>query len=180
MYGGMGVWAFGRNSPTPPHSHTPILFYRERYLLAKITLLPGDGIGPEVVSEAVRVLEAVASRWGHTFDFAERLLGGCSIDANGVALTDEVLADCQAADAVLLGAVGGPKWDDPAAKVRPEQGLLGLRKGLRVFANLRPIRVHPALVGASPLKPERLAGGDVLVVPRPPGGLCFGQAEGGG
>jgi 3-isopropylmalate dehydrogenase len=145
---------------------------------AKIVLLPGDGIGPEVVAEAVRVLAAVAAQHGHEFAFTERLMGGCSIDKHGVALTDEVLADCQAADAVLLGAVGGPKWDDPAAKVRPEQGLLGLRKGLGVYANLRPVRVHPDLVNASPLKPERLAGVDILVIRELTGGLYFGQPKG--
>ena len=145
---------------------------------ANITLLPGDGIGPEVVAEAVRVLEAVAQGCGHNFRFTERLMGGCSMDRHGVALTDEVLADCQASHAVLLGAVGGPKWDDPAAKVRPEQGLLGLRKGLGVFANLRPVRVHPSLIDASPLKPERLVGVDILVIRELTGGLYFGQPKG--
>ncbi len=145
---------------------------------ANITLLPGDGIGPEVVAEAVRVLEAVAQGFGHNFVFTSRLMGGCSIDAHGVALTDEVLADCQSAHAVLLGAVGGPKWDDPSARVRPEQGLLALRKGLGVFANLRPVRVHPSLVNASPLKPERLAGVDILVIRELTGGLYFGQPKG--
>jgi 3-isopropylmalate dehydrogenase len=147
-------------------------------LKANITLLPGDGIGPEVVAQAVRVLEAVAAAFGHTFVFSERLMGGCSIDRFGVALTDEVLADCQAGHAVLLGAVGGPKWDDPQAKVRPEQGLLGLRKGLGVFANLRPVRVHPSLIDASPLKPERLVGVDILVIRELTGGLYFGQPKG--
>ncbi len=144
---------------------------------ARIVLLPGDGIGPEVVAEAVRVLEAAAHKRGHTFEYAERLMGGCSIDKYGAALTDETLADCKAADAVLLGAVGGPKWDDPRAKVRPEQGLLALRKGLGVFANLRPVRVHPALVDSSPLKPERLKGVDILVVRELIGGLYFGQPK---
>jgi 3-isopropylmalate dehydrogenase len=145
---------------------------------AKIVVLPGDGIGPEVTEQAVRVLQVVARKGGHAFTFTERLMGGCSIDANGVALTDAVLADCNASDAVLLGAVGGPKWDDPTAKVRPEQGLLGLRKGLGVFANLRPVRVHPALVESSPIKADRLAGVDILVIRELTGGLYFGQPKG--
>lgn len=145
---------------------------------AKLTLLPGDGIGPEVVAEAVRVLDTLAQKFGHTFDYAERLMGGCSIDKFGVALTDETLADCQAAEAVLLGAVGGPKWDDPNAKERPEKGLLALRKGLGVFANLRPVRVHPSLIDSSPLKPEKLKGVDILVIRELTGGLYFGQPKG--
>jgi 3-isopropylmalate dehydrogenase len=140
-----------------------------------ITLLPGDGIGPEVVSEAVRVLDVVAHKYNHTFEYKERLMGGCSIDKYGSSLTDETLADCQSADAILLGAVGGPKWDDPAARDRPERGLLALRKGLGVFANLRPVKVHPALIDASPLKPERLKGVDILVLRELTGGLYFGQ-----
>jgi 3-isopropylmalate dehydrogenase len=140
-------------------------------------LLPGDGIGPEVVGEAVRVLGVVAQRYGHTLEYAERLIGGCSMDQFGVALTDETLGDCKAADAVLLGAVGGPKWDDPNASERPEKGLLALRKGLGVFANLRPVRVHPALVNSSPLKPEKLRGVDLLVVRELTGGLYFGKPK---
>ncbi|HMB25052.1 MAG TPA: 3-isopropylmalate dehydrogenase [Anaerolineales bacterium] len=141
----------------------------------KITLLPGDGIGPEVVAEAVRVLDVIAQKCKHTFEYKEHLMGGCSIDKYGSSLTDETLADCKSADAVLLGAVGGPKWDDPAAKDRPERGLLALRKGLGVFANLRPVKVHPALIDASPLKPERLQGVDILVLRELTGGLYFGQ-----
>jgi 3-isopropylmalate dehydrogenase len=143
-----------------------------------ITLLPGDGIGPEVVVEAVRVLDVIANKHGHTFNFTERLMGGCSIDKYGSSLTDETLADCKSADAVLLGAVGGPKWDDPAAKDRPERGLLALRKGLGVFANLRPVKVHPALIDSSPLKPEKLKGVDIMVVRELTGGLYFGWPKG--
>ena len=149
----------------------------ENILNFNITLLPGDGIGPEVVGEAVRVLEVIASKYKHTFNFQERLMGGCSIDAYGKSITDETLADCQASDSVLLGAVGGPKWDDPNAKDRPERGLLALRKGLGVFANLRPVKVHPALIDASPLKPEKLKGVDILVVRELTGGLYFGQPK---
>jgi len=147
-------------------------------LKANIVLLPGDGIGPEVVAEAVRVLNAIAQKFGHTFEFTERLMGGCSIDAYGSSLTDETLSDCQKSDAVLLGAVGGPKWDDPSAKDRPERGLLALRKGLGVFANLRPVKVHPALIDSSPLKPEKLKGVDILVIRELTGGLYFGQPKG--
>jgi len=144
----------------------------------QITLLPGDGIGPEVVGEAVRVLDVIASKNSHTFKYTEQLMGGCSIDKHGSSLTDEALADCQSADAVLLGAVGGPKWDDPNAKDRPERGLLALRKGLRVFANLRPVKVHPALIDTSPLKREKLEGVDILVVRELTGGLYFGFPKG--
>ena len=145
---------------------------------ANIVLLPGDGIGPEVIYAAVRVLEIVAEKHHHTFNFTEYLLGGCSIDAYGTSLTAETLAACKSADAVLMGAVGGPKWDDPTAKVRPEQGLLALRKGLGVYANLRPVKVYPSLVAASPLKPEKLAGVDLIVVRELTGGLYFGQPKG--
>ena len=145
---------------------------------AKIVLLPGDGIGPEVVSAAVQVLNTIAARFGHQFNYSEHLLGGCSIEQHGTAMTSETLAACQAANAVLLGAVGGPKWDDPNASVRPEQGLLALRKGLGVFANLRPVKVHPTLADASPLKPEKLVGVDMIVLRELTGGLYFGQPKG--
>lgn len=144
----------------------------------KITLLPGDGIGPEVITQAVRVLQRIALLSGSSFQTSEHLIGGCAIDQAGTALTDETLKACQQSDAVLLGAVGGPKWDNPDAKVRPEQGLLALRKGLGVFANLRPIKVHPALAAASPLKPEKLSGVDMIVVRELTGGLYFGQPKG--
>ena len=143
-----------------------------------IVLLPGDGIGPEVVGQAVRVLELVAKSSDITFHFDEHKIGGCSIDQFGTALTDETLAICQKADAVMLGAVGGPKWDNPDSTVRPEQGLLALRKGLGVFANLRPVKVHPDLIASSPLKPEKLTGVDMIVVRELTGGLYFGQPKG--
>jgi len=142
---------------------------------AKIVILPGDGIGPEICKATRTVLERVAGRFGHSFDFTEHAIGGAAIDAYGTALPDATLAACRGADAVLLGAVGGPKWDDPNGKVRPEQGLLAIRKGLGLFANLRPVKAHPALVSASPLKEERLAGVDIMVVRELTGGLYFGE-----
>ena len=142
---------------------------------ATIVLLPGDGIGAEVVLEGRKVLETVAACFEHHFTFEERRIGGIAIDEDGEPLPAATLDACAKADAVLLGAVGGPKWDDPKAKTRPEQGLLGLRKGLGLFANLRPVRVHPALASASPLKPELLDGVDVLFVRELTGGLYFGK-----
>ncbi len=141
---------------------------------ANLVFLPGDGIGPEVMAAAAAVLEAVAARFGHTFETETHLVGGCAIDAYGIALADETLAACRRADAVLLGAVGGPKWDEPTAKVRPEQGLLALRKSLGLFANLRPVTPHPALLSASPIKSERLEGVDILVIRELTGGIYYG------
>jgi 3-isopropylmalate dehydrogenase len=142
---------------------------------ARIVLLGGDGIGPEVVAAARQVLDAVASDDGLSFTYEEKLIGGIAIDETKVALPDDTLEACRKADAVLLGAVGGPKWDDPTAKVRPEQGLLGLRRALGLYANVRPVKPHPALASASPLKPERLAGVDLVFIRELTGGLYFGQ-----
>jgi 3-isopropylmalate dehydrogenase len=142
---------------------------------ANIILFPGDGIGPEVVKAAKTVLDAVAQRFGHHFLYQEMLIGGCSIDLHGTALTNDVLNVSKTADAVLLGAVGGPKWDDPMSAVRPEQGLLSLRKGLSVYANLRPIKPYPPLLSVSPLRLERLIGVDFIVVRELTGGIYFGK-----
>ncbi|MCO6450840.1 MAG: 3-isopropylmalate dehydrogenase [Caldilineales bacterium] len=139
-----------------------------------IVLLPGDGIGPEVVRETQLVLEALAPAFALEFSFQTNLMGGCAIDETGKPLPDETLTACRQADAVLLGAVGGPKWSDPNAKVRPEQGLLALRKELGLYANLRPVKLFPQLLNASSLKPEVLNGVDMLVVRELTGGAYFG------
>lgn len=140
---------------------------------ADIVVLPGDGIGPEVTAAAVAVLQAAARRYGHTFDFQTRLIGGAAIDAEGTALSDATLDACRKADAILLGAVGGPKWSDGA--VRPEQGLLRLRKELGLYANLRPVKTHPVALAASPIKSHLLTGVDMIVVRELTGGVYFGQ-----
>ncbi len=141
---------------------------------ARIVTLPGDGVGPEVTAAAVAVLKTVAARYQHVFAFEEQLIGGSAIDATGEPLPAATLAACQSADAVLLGAVGGPKWSDPNAPVRPEQGLLALRAALGVYANLRPLQVHPTLANLSPLKNDKLKHVDVLFVRELTGGMYFG------
>jgi 3-isopropylmalate dehydrogenase len=140
-----------------------------------IAVLPGDGIGPEVVAEGARVLRAVAERWEHAIELREGLIGGSALDARGTPLPPETVELCKSADAVLLGAVGGPRWDNPDARQRPEQGLLGLRRELQVYANLRPVTVHPSLAAASPLRAERLEGVDLLFVRELTGGMYFGD-----
>jgi 3-isopropylmalate dehydrogenase len=143
---------------------------------ARIVTLPGDGTSPEVVAEAVKVMTKVGEIYGHTFEFEAALIGGAAIDATGEPLPAETLEKCRASDGVLLGAVGDPKFDnDPRAKVRPEQGLLGLRKGLGVFANLRPVKLYPQLLHASTIKPEVIEDVDLLVVRELTGGIYFGE-----
>src|SRR5271170_2162096 len=142
---------------------------------ALIAVLAGDGIGGEVTAEAVRALSKVAARFDHRFEFESALLGGAAIDATGLPLPPATLALAARADAILLGAVGGPKWSDPDAKVRPEQGLLQLRKALGLFANLRPVVPHPAVLHASPIKAEILRGVDIMVVRELTGGIYFGE-----
>jgi 3-isopropylmalate dehydrogenase len=143
----------------------------------RIVLLPGDGIGPEVVEEARLTLETVAARFGFDLRFETHLMGGCAIEAYGTSLPESTLAACRQADAVLLGAVGGPRWDHPQAPDRPERGLLALRKGLNLFANLRPVRLFPELIGASTLKESVLQGVDLLVVRELTGGIYFGPRQ---
>ena len=140
-------------------------------------MLAGDGIGVEVTGEAVRALARIAERGGHSFEFVPALIGGAAIDATGEALPAATLDICRRADAVLLGAVGGPKWSDPNAKVRPEQGLLRLRKELGLFANLRPVAPHPSVLEASPIKAELLRGVDIMVVRELTGGIYFGDKQ---
>ncbi len=142
---------------------------------AVITLLPGDGIGPEVTASARIVLDRIADRFGHAFEYHEELIGGAAIDAVGDPLPAATVERCRHSDAVMLGAVGGPKWADPNAPIRPEQGLLGLRAALGVYANIRPVTIYAELAGASPLKAEKLIGVDMLVIRELTGGIYFGK-----
>jgi 3-isopropylmalate dehydrogenase len=140
-----------------------------------LVALPGDGIGPEVTDAALRVIGRVAADGGHQIEVSHHAIGGSSLDRHGTPLTEEVLNACRGSQAVFLGAVGGPAWDGVSAALRPERGLLALRKGLGVYANLRPVRTHASLSGVSPLKPERLRGVDILVVRELTGGVYFGE-----
>jgi 3-isopropylmalate dehydrogenase len=142
-----------------------------------IVVMPGDGVGPEVTAQAVKVLQAVGKKYGHAFNLNQRLVGGAAIDAEGAAVSEETLRLCQKSDAVLLGAVGGPRWDDPLARVRPEDGLLTLRKSLGLFANLRPVHVYPVLEDSTNLKPEVIRGVDFVFVRELTGGLYFGRPK---
>ena len=140
-----------------------------------ITVLPGDGIGPEIIREAVKVLDRIGEKFGHSFHYTYVDIGGCSIDKYGVPITEEGMELCKSADSVLLGAVGGPKWDDCPAEIRPEKALLGVRKALGLFANLRPTRLFPQLADTSPLKREIVGDGiDLLIVRELTGGVYFG------
>lgn len=142
---------------------------------ANLLVLPGDGIGPEVTKAALAVLDVVADKFGHTFNRETKLVGGIAIDEVGTSLPDDTLAACHASDAILFGAVGGYKWDDPDAADRPERALLAIRKEMQLYANLRPVKIHPDLGEASPLKAEKLVGVDMLVIRELTGGLYFGE-----
>ena len=143
----------------------------------KILLTPGDGIGPEVLVEATKVLGCIEKRFKHEFQYEEETIGGAALDKYGVALRPETITAAKASQAVLFGAVGGPKWDDPKAQQRPEDAILGIRKQLGLFANLRPVRIHPAMIEQSSLKPEVLEGTDMVVIRELTGGLYFGQPK---
>src|SRR5688572_29398791 len=149
----------------------------EKIMKAHIATLSGDGIGPEVMVHALRLLAKIGDKFGHEFTTTEALIGGIAIDETGTSLPDETIKICEAADAILLAAVGGPKWSDPAAKVRPEQGLLAIRKHFELFANLRPVKIYPALIDHAPLRPELMEGVDILFVRELTGGLYFGPRK---
>jgi 3-isopropylmalate dehydrogenase len=168
MSGYSSTWGVDEPGPGPGTPGPDTVAYR-------LVALPGDGIGPDVLAAGRRVLDAAGELHGFRIEWQELLIGGCAIDAYGVPLRDEDAAACEAADAIFLGAVGGPKWDDPNAKVRPEQGLLGLRKRLDLFANIRPVSVEESLIDASTIRPEVLRGVDLIIIRELTGGLYFGK-----
>jgi 3-isopropylmalate dehydrogenase len=144
---------------------------------ATITVLPGDGIGPEVMVQSIAVLSKIASKYNHDFTFNEALIGGIAIDKTGTSLPPETLRTAEQSDAIMLAAVGGPKWDNPSAAVRPEQGLLAIRRHFDLFANLRPVKAYPALAQFTPLRPELLEGVDMLFIRELTGGIYFGPRK---
>jgi 3-isopropylmalate dehydrogenase len=143
----------------------------------KLAILPGDGVGPELMEEEIKVLEALGKRFGHDFELKKGLIGGISIDIEGTALSEDTLEMCRQSDAITMIAVGGPKWDNPLAKVRPEDGLLALRKGLGLFANIRPVHTYDEMVDATPLKQNLVKGTDMVVVRELTGGLYYGKPK---
>ena len=143
----------------------------------KLAVLPGDGVGPDVMDEGIKVLEAVGKKFGHSFELAYGLIGGVAIAAEGTALSEETIDMCRSKDAVLFGAVGDPRYDDPTAKVRPEDGILSIRKSLGLFANIRPVKLFPQLINATPIKQELVKGTDFVFVRELTGGLYFGRPK---
>jgi len=143
----------------------------------KLAVLPGDGIGPDVLAEGIKSLEAVGKKFGHSFELTHGLIGGVAIDAEGTALSEDTLEMCRSKDAVLFGAVGDPKYDEPTAKIHPEDGLMTIRKGLGLFANIRPVKLFPQLINSTPLKPEIVKGVDFIVIRELTGGLYFGRPK---
>jgi 3-isopropylmalate dehydrogenase len=160
-----------------PIAQNTHIFSERVTMQARIVVLAGDGIGPEVTNEGKKILDTVGRKFGHTFVYDYQLMGGCAIDQLGTSLPDATVEACLRADAVLLGAVGGPKWDNPTAPDRPERGLLALRKALNLFANLRPVKVHKELIHASTIKESVLEGTDLLVIRELTGGVYFGPRK---
>ena len=149
----------------------------QKVLNFKVAVLPGDGVGPEVTTEAVKVMKAVGAKFGHGFDLVSGAIGGNAIDDYGTALPDETIAACKSASAILFGAVGGPKWDDARAKTRPEDGILAMRKQMGLYANIRPVKAYETLLGASPLRRELLVDVDMVIVRELTGGLYFARPK---
>jgi 3-isopropylmalate dehydrogenase len=143
----------------------------------KLAVLPGDGVGPDVMAEGIKILEAIGKKYGHDFELTRGLIGGVAIEAEGTALSEDTLEMCRSKDAVLFGAVGDPRYDAPQARIHPEDGILAIRKGLGLFANLRPVKLYPQLINSTPIKPEIVKGTDFVVVRELTGGLYFGRPK---